>query len=91
MKAVLILGGVVFAASVAINAEQLPGGVDARIDYIGGSPKVPYIPPDQRRVEEVPALDSQNQIYRQAAVGNVGGSATPATSPDFDTSQPSDE
>ncbi len=89
MKAVLILGGVVFAASIGINAEQL-GGVDARIDYIGGSPKVPYIPSDQRRVEDVPALDSQNQIYRQAAVGNVGGSATPATSPDFDTSQPSD-
>ncbi|MEI6187723.1 MAG: hypothetical protein WCP46_04385 [Alphaproteobacteria bacterium] len=90
MKKVLILG-VVVAASVGINAEQLPGGVDARVDYIGGNPSVPYIPSDQRRIEDIPALDSQKQIHWESTVGNVGGSATPATSPDFDTSQPSDE
>lgn len=91
MKKSLILAGLVFAASTGIKADSLPECVEARVDYIGGNPQKLHVPTGQGRVEDVPALESQKSIYRDHAVGNVGGSATPATSPDWDTSEPSDE
>mgnify|MGYP000718142525 CR=1 FL=1 len=91
MRIGLILAGLVFTASAGIKADSLPEGAECRLDYIGGNPATIYVPTDRSRVEDVPALESHKSLYRDHAVGNVGGSATPAFAPDWDTSGPSDE